>query len=54
MIQGKIVQVMGPVIDVEFNEEDALPAIRDALECDNNGKRAVMEVAVKEIQYDTG
>lgn len=45
MIQGKIVQVMGPVIDVEFNEEDALPAIRDALECDNNGKRAVMEVA---------
>lgn len=45
MIQGKIVQVMGPVIDVEFNEEDALPAIRDALECDNNGRRAVMEVA---------
>ena len=31
MKTGKIVQVMGPVVDVEFQDED-LPAIRDALE----------------------
>ena len=30
MKNGKIVQVMGPVIDVEF--EDELPKIKDALE----------------------
>ena len=41
---GKIVQVMGPVVDVEFSDHN-LPAIRDALEVDNNGKRCVMEVS---------
>ena len=36
MKKGKIVQVMGPVVDVEF-EDDDLPYIKDALEVDNNG-----------------
>lgn len=31
MKTGKIIQVMGPVVDVEFEDEN-LPAIRDALE----------------------
>ena len=44
MKTGKIVQVMGPVVDVEFEDND-LPYIKDALEVDNNGKRCVMEVA---------
>ena len=44
MKKGKIVQVSGPVIDVEFADGD-LPYIKDALEVTNNGKRCVMEVA---------
>ena len=44
MKKGKIVQVMGPVVDVEFPDND-LPYIKDALEVDNHGKKCVMEVA---------
>ena len=44
MNTGKIVQVSGPVVDVEF-ENDDLPAIRDALEVMNGDKKCVMEVA---------
>lgn len=44
MNKGKIVQVMGPVIDVEFENGD-LPFIKDALEVYIEGKRLVMEVA---------
>jgi F-type H+-transporting ATPase subunit beta len=43
MNYGRIVQVMGPVVDVEF--DGTLPKIKDALEVQNNGKKAVMEVA---------
>ena len=43
MKNGKIVQVMGPVIDVEF--EDELPKIKDALEVELDGKKRVMEVS---------
>ena len=43
MNYGKITQVMGPVVDVQFDGE--LPKIKDALEVENDGKRAVMEVA---------
>ncbi len=43
-IKGKIVQVSGPVVDVEF-ENGRLPAILDALECTYRQKRLVMEVA---------
>ena len=45
MTKGRIVQVMGPVVDVEFNNREELPFIKDALEVDNGGKRCVMEVA---------
>ena len=44
MQTGKIVQVMGPVVDVLF-EGQTLPSIKDALEVDNGGKKCVMEVA---------
>ncbi len=44
MNKGKIVQVMGPVVDVVF-EDGQLPDIKDALEVENNGKRCVMEVS---------
>ena len=40
---GKITQVIGAVVDVQF--EDSLPAILNALETDNNGNRLVLEVA---------
>jgi F-type H+-transporting ATPase subunit beta len=42
--KGKIVQVMGPVVDVEFEDKNNLPYIRDALVVDNDGK-GHMEVA---------
>ncbi len=40
---GRIRQVMGAVIDVQF--DDHLPAILNALETTNNGSRLVLEVA---------
>ncbi len=44
MKKGKIIQVMGPVVDVAF-EDDKLPHIKDALVVENQGKKCVMEVA---------
>ena len=44
MNKGKILQVLGPVVDVEF-ESGKLPMIKDALEVTRDGKRLVMEVA---------
>ena len=56
--QGKVVQVMGAVVDVKFN--DHLPAILDALEIEQDGKKLVLEVAqhlgensVRTIAMDT-
>jgi len=40
---GKITQVMGPVVDVQF--EGDLPPILNAIETDNHGNRLVLEVA---------
>ncbi|MEM6851222.1 MAG: F0F1 ATP synthase subunit beta [Pseudomonadota bacterium] len=40
---GRIAQVIGAVVDVEFDEH--LPAILNGLETDNNGVRLVLEVA---------
>ena len=40
---GKIIQVIGAVIDVQF--EDDLPEILTALEVDNGGNKLVLEVA---------
>lgn len=43
MRKGQIVQVTGPVVDVEFNDE--LPKLREALETEVDGRRVYMEVA---------
>ena len=40
---GKVSQVIGAVVDVEF--DGAIPDILNALEVDNNGQRLVLEVA---------
>ncbi len=40
---GKITQVLGPVVDIQF--EGALPAILSALKTNNNGNELVLEVA---------
>ena len=41
--KGRVSQVIGAVVDVEFDGE--LPSILNALETDNNGNRLVLEVA---------
>ena len=41
---GKIVQVIGPVVDIRF-EEGHLPKLNNAIEIDNAGSRLVVEVA---------
>ncbi|MDR9427322.1 MAG: F0F1 ATP synthase subunit beta [Salibaculum sp.] len=41
--KGKIIQVIGAVVDVQF--DDHLPAILNALTTDNHGKKLVLEVA---------
>ena len=56
--QGKVIQVMGAVVDVKF--QDSLPAILEALEIETDGRRLVLEVAqhlgedaVRTIAMDT-
>ncbi len=44
MEKGKIVQILGPVVDVEF-ENGRLPMIKDALTVMLDGKKRVLEVA---------
>lgn len=44
MKTGKITQISGPVVDVEFPDGD-LPAIKEALTVTTNGKTRYMEVA---------
>ncbi len=41
---GKIVQVVGPVVDVKF-ENGELPKLYNAIEIDNHGQKLVVEVA---------
>lgn len=45
LLNGRVAQVIGPVIDVDFDEQN-LPLINYALEINNNGKRLVLEVAL--------
>lgn len=45
MNTGKIVQIMGPVVDVEFADHNQLPYIKEALEVVRDENRCVMEVA---------
>ena len=42
-MEGKIIQIMGPVVDVEF--DGYLPAINDAIEVPGTKERLVLEVA---------
>jgi F-type H+-transporting ATPase subunit beta len=42
-ITGRITQVIGAVVDVQFDGD--LPPILNAIECENQGKRLVLEVA---------
>ena len=41
--QGKVLQVLGPVVDVQF-ENGRLPKIYDALTVENGGETQVLEV----------
>jgi len=41
-MKGKIKKIIGPVVDIEFPE--TLPAVYNALEVDNNGKKLILEV----------
>ena len=57
---GRVTQVMGAVVDVQFASEEVLPPILNALVTDNNGKKLVLEVAqqlgeatVRTIAMDT-
>jgi len=58
-VKGKVTQVMGAVIDVQF-PAGHVPSILNALHTDNNGKQLVLEVAqhlgentVRAIAMDT-
>ena len=42
-MNGKIIQIMGPVVDVEF--DGYLPAINEAIEVSGTKERLVLEVA---------
>ncbi|MCD7885456.1 MAG: F0F1 ATP synthase subunit beta [Lachnospiraceae bacterium] len=41
---GEVVQVIGPVLDIRFAQGE-LPALLNAIEIDNNGKKLIAEVA---------
>ena len=41
---GKVLQIIGPVLDIKF-KSGCLPALRNAIEIDNNGTKVVCEVA---------
>jgi len=42
--QGKIAQIIGPVVDVTFKEDEALPSIYHALRVEHDGKTITLEV----------
>lgn len=42
---GKIVQIISAIVDVKFSNNSYLPKILNALECDNNGSKVILEVA---------
>ena len=41
---GNIIQIIGPVLDIQF-KEDNVPSLNNAIEIQNNGKKLVAEVA---------
>ena len=60
LADGVVSQVLGAVVDVKFKSVEELPNILTALECDNHGKKLVLEVeqhlgenTVRTIAMDT-
>lgn len=60
LADGVVSQVLGAVVDVKFKSVEDLPNILTALECDNHGKKLVLEVeqhlgenTVRTIAMDT-
>ena len=53
MSQGKVVQVIGPVVDVEFEDVASLPAIYDALEIEPS-EGGLTEKLILEVQQHIG
>jgi F-type H+-transporting ATPase subunit beta len=51
--KGKIVQVIGPVVDVEFNPEEGLPNIFDALEINFKAAKGPVKLTL-EVQQHLG
>ena len=41
---GKVIQVIGPVLDIQFKDGE-LPELLNAIEIDNHGQKLVVEVA---------
>ena len=41
---GKVIQVIGPVLDIQF-EDGQLPELLNAIEIDNHGEKLIVEVA---------
>ncbi|MFK5982124.1 MAG: F0F1 ATP synthase subunit beta, partial [Flavobacteriaceae bacterium] len=59
-VTGKVAQIIGPVVDVEFANGSELPKIYDSLEVNNNGRLLILEVqshigenTVRTISMDT-
>lgn len=44
-LKGKIIQIIGPVVDVEFGEENQLPSVGNALEIKTADRKIILEVA---------
>lgn len=42
---GKIVKIISAVVDVQFSSDGKLPKILNALECNNNGEKVILEVS---------
>ncbi len=42
---GKIVQIISAVVDVQFSSDGKFPKILNALECNNNGEKVILEVS---------
>jgi len=43
--EGKIIQIVGVVVDVEFSQSTSLPAINNAIKAEIDDKKIIMEVA---------
>ncbi len=53
MNKGKIIQVMGPVVDVSF-EDGVLPDLYNAIHIERQGETGENETLVCEVQTGTG